>query len=160
VKAVLQRLRAEIASDRRAFARQVEELAALRLGPEAPEGDAARAAVALHHGYAAVEALLSRVCRELEGSLPSGPDWHRTLLDDMALDIEGVRPRILSDAALDPLRRLLAFRHFFRHAYAVTLDGDRLGQLRTDAESALAAIGPDLDRLDAFLAELAARVSD
>jgi len=32
------------------------------------------------------------------------------------------------------LQRLLGFRHFFRHAYAIDLDGTRLEDLRTCAE--------------------------
>jgi hypothetical protein len=155
VNAVIQRLRAEVASDRRALAHQLDELRSLTLGPGAPDGDVARAAVALHHAYAAVEAILSRVCRELEGALPAGPDWHQALLDSMALEIEGVRPAVISRTTLGPLRRLLAFRHFFRHAYAVTLEGARLAELRADAEAADAGLASDLDRLDAFLRELA-----
>jgi hypothetical protein len=160
VNAVLQRLRAEVASDRRAFGRHLDELRTLQLGPGASSGDAARAAVALHHAYGAIEALLSRVCREVEGALPTGPDWHQALLDSMALDIEGVRPAIISETALTPLRRLLAFRHFFRHAYSVTLDGERLAELRRDAAAAQAALAPELDRLDAFLRDLAERAAD
>jgi hypothetical protein len=53
---------------------------------------AAQAAVALHHGYGAVESLLVRVSRYVEGSLPTGPDWHVELLESMALELEGVRP--------------------------------------------------------------------
>jgi hypothetical protein len=157
VNALLQRLRAEIGSDRRAFGRHLEDLRAVTLGPGSSSGDVARAAVALHHAYGAVEALLSRLCRELEGELPTGPDWHQALLDSMALDIEGVRPAAISESALAPLRRLLAFRHFFRHAYSVSLDGTRLAELRRDAEAALTALGPDIDRLDAFLRDLAER---
>jgi hypothetical protein len=160
VKAVLQRLRAEIGSDRRAFQRHVEELRSLELGPEATSGDLARAAVAMHHAYGAVESLLARVCRQLEQDVPTGPDWHQELLDSMALDVEGIRPAIISEGALIALRRILGFRHFFRHAYAVALDAERLAALRRDAEAALAALEPDLDRLDEFLRELAARVSD
>jgi hypothetical protein len=50
----------------------------------------------------------------------------------MSLDIEGIRPRVLSDESLRLLRGLLAFRHFFRHAYAVSLEGPRLEALRAE----------------------------
>jgi hypothetical protein len=159
MNAVLQRLRAEIGADRRTFSRHVEELRAVSLGPNAESGDLARAAIALHHAYGAIESILSRVCRELERTLPTGPDWHQALLDSMALDLQGVRPAILSQKSLVPLRRLLGFRHFFRHAYAVSLDGEQLATLRNDAEAALSALEPDLDRLDDFLRELTARTS-
>lgn len=50
----------------------------------------------------------------------------------MALDIEAVRPRVLSNDSLRGLRRLLAFRHFFRHAYAVSLEAPKLEILRDE----------------------------
>ena len=54
MKAIIQRLRAEIQSDRAAWLARVDELRAL----DVSQGDAgvlAQAAVALHHGYGAVE---------------------------------------------------------------------------------------------------------
>jgi hypothetical protein len=150
-------LRAEVTSDRRAFERLIDELRLLDLGAAASSGDRARAAVALHHAYGAVESLLARVCRQFEGALPAGPDWHQALLESMALDIEGVRPAVLSAEALHALRRLLAFRHFFRHAYSTPLDGERLAILRDDAEAAAVRLHIDLGRFDAFLSELAQR---
>jgi hypothetical protein len=50
---------------------------------------------------------------------------------------------------------LLGFRHFFRHADAVSLDPVRLARLRDDAKHARSLLGPELDALDAFLEELA-----
>jgi hypothetical protein len=40
----------------------------------------------------------------------------------MALPLAVVRPAVLNPARLGDLSELLAFRHFFRHAYAVALD--------------------------------------
>ena len=73
----------------------------------------------------------------------------------MALDVEGVRPAVLSGATAGALRRLLGFRHFFRHAYAVDLDGARLEELRQVAVSSRAIVLSDLKRFDATLAALA-----
>lgn len=111
--------------------------------------------MALHHTFGAVEAALSRLARVLEGSLPEGPDSHRALLEAMALDIEGVRPAVLSGPSLALLRRLLAFRHFFRHAYAVAFEAAQLDALRHDALALRVPLGEDLDRLDAFLKAVA-----
>jgi hypothetical protein len=155
LKADVQRLRAEIRSDRNAFSARVEELRRLDLS-RAETGTLAHAAVALHHGYGAIESALERVARSLEGSLPSGRDWHVALLDSMALDIEGVRPRVISDESLRRLRRLLSFRHFFRHAYAAELEAPRLEALRTDMLALASPLACDLDLLDAHLARVAA----
>jgi hypothetical protein len=108
----------------------------------------------LHHAYGAVEGLMLRIARVLEGSEPTGPDWHAALLHDMALEIPGVRPALFAQDRIDPLRRLLGFRHFFRHAYVMSLDGDRLDELRRVVIDAASRVETDVARFDAFLAEL------
>jgi hypothetical protein len=154
MKARLQRLRAEVTSDREAFEKLVEELEALPLDDEPGPGDLARAAVALHHGYGAIEAALARLARTLGEGVPEGEDWHQALLKVMGLAVEGVRPPVLSPETVDGLRRLLGFRHFFRHAYAISLDSERLAALRRDALAVRPRLLADMSRLDAFLADL------
>jgi hypothetical protein len=55
------------------------------------------------------------------------------------------------------LRDLLAFRHFFRHAYVVPLDATRLAALRDRALRVRPLVRSDVRRLDAWLAALAAK---
>ena len=153
--AEIQRLRAEVKSDRTAFDLRLDELEALVLvGATAPV--LAQVAVALHHGYGAVEAALARVAQLLEGSVPQGADWHQQLLHTMTLEIPSVRPAILERETADFLRKLLAFRHFFRHAYAVGWDAEQLASVKLAALAARAPLARDLDALDKFLARLAA----
>jgi hypothetical protein len=154
MKAAIQRLRAEIQNDRSAWSARVDELGPIDLSGGDP-GSLAQAAVALHHGYGAIESALERVARSVEGGLPMGRDWHVALLESMALDIEGVRPRVLSPESLRLLRTLLAFRHFFRHAYAVSLEVPRLEALRADMLALRAPLERDLDALDEHLARAA-----
>lgn len=154
------RLRAEVASDREAFEKRVAELETLDLTAAPGPGDLAHAAVSLHHAYGAVEAILERVARAIGEDQPGGADWHQALLHAMGLEIEAVRPAVLSSESLDPLRRLLSFRHFLRHAYAVALDGERLARLREDALHLRKPLAADLDRLDGFLRKLAEAAGD
>lgn len=149
--------RAEVRSDRAAFEARVTELRDLDLTAASSEADLARAALALHHAYSAVEGMLDRVSRTIEGSLPEGPDWHQALLDTMALEIDEVRPRVLGDESVRLLHRLLGFRHFLRHAYAVPLDPEQLIRLRGDALSLAPRLAVDLDAFDAFLKRLVER---
>ena len=153
MNAALQRLRAEIKSDYASFTARANELRGINLAAATP-ATAAQAAVALHHGYGAVESSLVRLSRYVEGALPAGPDWHVELLESMALELDGVRPRVLCDETLRILRTLLAFRHFFRHAYAVTLDARRLDALKTDMLALEPLLEADLERLDRFLVTL------
>jgi hypothetical protein len=160
VKARIQRLRAEIASDRVAFEQRLDELAPLILTADAPAGDLARAAVALHHAYSAVEGALSRIARVLGEGIPEGRDWLQDLLRAVSLEVEAVRPAVLSPPSTALLQPLLAFRHFFRHGYAVSLDGVRLAALRADALALRASLGGDPDRFDDFLRDVARSARD
>jgi hypothetical protein len=155
VNGAIQRLRAEIASDRGAFAGQLEELGRVSLVPDAPPGDLARAAVALHHGYSALESIFVRTARHLEGGAPDGPGWHQALLESMALELEGIRPAVLSVDSVSGLRQLFGFRHFFRHAYSAPLDAARLSHLRDVAFALRARLDAELDALDALLRSVA-----
>jgi hypothetical protein len=152
----LQRLRAEIRFDRDAFAQRVTELASIDVlsgSDRAPQR--AQAAVALHHAYGSLESIMVRVARHLEGDVPEGGDWHQALLHSMSLDIEGIRPALFSSGTVGVLRRLLGFRHFFRHAYAVELDAQQLAILRQETVSTAPAILSELDKLDQYLGRVA-----
>jgi hypothetical protein len=155
VNAAVQRLRAEIASDRRAFRERVEELRSIDPSLVTPAA-CAQVAVALHHGYSAIEAVLERSARTIEGSLPTGPDWHVALLEATVLEVPEVRPALISRDSFHLLRRLLAFRHFFRHAYAISWDTEKLRGSRQDMLALLPGLEADLDRWDAHLAATAA----
>ena len=98
-----------------------------------------------------MESLLVRVSRYIEGALPKEPDWHVELLESMALELDEVRPKVISTESLRLLRSLLAFRHFFRHAYAVTLDARRLEELKADMLTLEPLLEADLQQLDRFL---------
>jgi len=73
----------------------------------------------------------------------------------MSLDIDGVRPAVFSGATIGVLRRLLGFRHFFRHAYAVELDAQRLAILSDEIIAKAPTILAELDALDQFLGGVA-----
>jgi hypothetical protein len=156
VSAALQRLRAEVRFDRDAFEQRLRDLDLLRLDADATAADAAQAAVALHHAYCAIESILLRIARQLEGSTPEGPEWHQALLHASGLEIPGVRPALLSRESVESLRRLLGFRHFFRHGYAVPLDPHQLAELRREMNELAPRLLRELDQLDTLLAEIAA----
>lgn len=83
----------------------------------------------LHNLYCAFEDLFKIVAKFFENMVEDSSRYHIELLHRMALDIEGVRPSLLSRelcAALDELR---AFRHVFRHAYSYDLDPKKIGLL-------------------------------
>jgi hypothetical protein len=127
--AALARLLAEVDADRQALAQRIEDAreAERRLAktPTDP-GALALAGVALHAWYTGVETIFERVAREVDGTVPTGDRWHRALLSQMSAAVPGTRPRVIDSALVAELAALLAFRHFFRHAYAVAFDANRL----------------------------------
>lgn len=56
------------------------------------------AADLLHDWYCGLEKGLEQVAQLLDGGLPAGPHWHRTLLERMSEPIPGVRPEVLTAA--------------------------------------------------------------
>ena len=123
------RLAAEIESELASLAALGEEFA------NAPQGNdtysvRARASI-LHDFYNGVERVFVRIARELNGGIPRGEQWHRDLVDDMALDIPEVRPAVVDREFANALGEFLRFRHVFRNVYGGVLDAERLASLQT-----------------------------
>lgn len=155
-KAAVLRLRAEIESDLAAFDARAREVRSIDLD-EPNAGDLARATLALHHGYSAVESILERIARHIEGSIPDGADWHKALLDASTLEVPTVRPALLARETVRDLHDLRTFRHFLRHAYAVELDATEFRRHTQTAERLLVTVVRDVQRALAWLAEVAER---
>ena len=106
----------------------------------------AMVAVDLHRYYTALENVLERIERGVGALPPSGPAWHEELLLGAARELADARPAILSPPAVTDLENLLAFRHFFRHAYTVDFDPARLRDLVVRLARVHGAVATDLRR--------------
>ena len=82
----------------------------------------------IHNLYSAFEQLFETVVHFFENRLEE-ERYHIDLLRRMRLEIEGIRPALVSDGAFDLLDELRRFRHFFRHAYTAELNPDKLDDL-------------------------------
>lgn len=157
--AALARLLAEIAEDRVGIAKRTADAVESERRLNATPGDVgalALAAVALHGWYTGVETIFERIARELDGAVPTGDRWHRELLAQMTAEIPGTRPPVIPTTLVPDLAALLAFRHFFRHAYPVNFDEHHL---RSEL-ARLFRTGPKTDgSLDAFEAFLRATMT-
>lgn len=159
--ATLARLLVEIAADREALVKRLEDAheGARRLAatPTDP-GALALSALSLHAWYTGLETAFERVARELDEVVPTGDRWHRALLSQMTAEIPGVRPRIIAPTLAVELAALLAFRHFFRHAYAVTFEAERLKTELARLFLVATMVDAELDELTAFLREAMAEL--
>jgi hypothetical protein len=82
----------------------------------------------LYGFYNGCERIFKIVASELNGALLSGYDWHKRLLDRMAVGHEG-RPAVISSETARALERYLAFHHVIRNIYGYELEVERIAQL-------------------------------
>jgi hypothetical protein len=148
--ATLTRLRRELSEDRDAMAARAAELEAAR-GRLQERPWTSHAALALHGWYTGLEAALERIARTLDGDVPRGDRWHRALLSQTTVEVPGVRPAVIPRELLPELLELLAFRHFFRHAYAASFDPARIAPEMERVERIAPRIEQGLAALDAHL---------
>lgn len=105
----------------------------------------------LHDFYTGIEHLFERIAPELNGGLPAGPSWHRDLLENMTLDLPGVRPPLLSRETVHALEEFLRFRHLFRNLYGFELEWPKLRVLLDRLPETWSTVEADLERFLAFL---------
>lgn len=82
----------------------------------------------IHNLYGAYEELFEIVADFFENEI-KGAKYHSDLPGRMKIEIEGIRPALISEesfCAFDELRR---FRHLFRHAYNMELDPKRVEKM-------------------------------
>ena len=85
-------------------------------------------ALKLHNFYTGCERIFQLIISELNGSLPSGYDWHKRLLERMSIERED-RPALISTNTAQRLQEYLGFRHIVRNLYGFELDPERIDRL-------------------------------
>jgi hypothetical protein len=114
------------------------------------------AALNLHDVYVGLERLFEEIAREVDRSVPEGPHWHRTLLDQMASSISSTRPAVLSNEVRQKLGAYRGFRHVVRNVYAVEFDPEQVAPLMRRLPDVCDAV---IGELDAF-ADTLERIAD
>ncbi len=102
---------------------------AVRQMPESPElSDIFKESLALklHNFYTGCERIFKTIAHEVNGGIPTTSDWHRRLLKIMSIEIENVRPCVITRNTADALSDYLAFRHIVRNIYGYELDLKRI----------------------------------
>ena len=102
------------------------------------------AALNLHGFYAGVERLLEIIAEAVDEARPLGGDWHQALLSQMASEIPGARPPVLSATTRAHLDRYRGFRHVVRNVYTFNLDVQQIELLVMLLPHAAAEIDADL----------------
>jgi hypothetical protein len=87
------------------------------------------AALRLHNFYTACEKIFKLIAKEVNGILPQSLDWHKRLLNQVALEVPNIRPAIISAETHTELEELLNFRHVVRNLYVYELKPERIEEL-------------------------------
>ena len=117
-------LRVDLKVERLKLASLVESLADLLSDWELTSAAQERcdsAALRLQSFYTGIERCFVQIVRVLNGGPPGGADWHRRLLERMAVATES-RPSLLTASTLKDLAELMRFRHVVRHLYSYELE--------------------------------------
>ncbi|MCS6936014.1 MAG: hypothetical protein NZ610_05150 [Candidatus Bipolaricaulota bacterium] len=128
-RVVAGRIRRELSDLERVVSRAERALATARQDPERQDLYLDSAALNLHDFYAGLERLFALIASSIEGSLPTGHDWHRELLRQMTSPVPQIRPAVLSPEVSKELEEYLGFRHVVRNIYAFEFDLERIARL-------------------------------
>ena len=82
----------------------------------------------LHSFYNGIEKILLIIAKNIDKSVPSDLNWHKTLLEQMAGE-NMHRNSVITDGMKNDLVKYLGFRHFFRHSYTYQLKWERMEKL-------------------------------
>ena len=83
----------------------------------------------LHDFYNACERVFEKIVRRINGGIREEKSWHKKVSYQMTIEIEDIRPAVISEKLAADLDEYLAFRHLFRNIYGFELLGERLDRL-------------------------------
>lgn len=120
--------------------RVIAELPNSSLLPRLSSLELAGVASLIHNFYNGIENVLKQIIIASGKELPEGASWHQDLLTKAA------SYNIISESTAEELRRYLAFRHFFSHAYSFDLDKERIIPLVVGIQKVIPSFRGDIDR--------------
>ncbi len=108
-------------------------------------------ALNLHDFYAGLERVFSLIAATIDGGLPNGANWHQMLLSQMAEELPGVRPAVISAQTKSMLEIYLGFRHVVRNVYAYKFNPGKMRPLVEELPTVFACLQEELIAFARFL---------
>jgi hypothetical protein len=138
------RIRKELDNLEHLVSRANRAITAARKNPQDTDLYIDSASLNLHDLYSGFERVFKQIAATVDGNVPVGAEWHRELLEQMALDLPKVRPPVLSSASIELLDEYLRFRHVVRNVYTFSFDPERIRRLVNELETAFDQIRQEL----------------
>jgi len=110
-------------------------------------------ALNLHGFYAGIERIFELIAKRIDDSLPSGENWHRELLKQMTIDINKVRPAVISKSTYEYLNNYRGFRHIVRNVYTFNLSVPKLQVLIEQLQATYSSFKNDIEAFCHFISE-------
>jgi len=111
-------------------------------------------ALNLHDFYNGLERAFRLIGTMVDRSTPTGEGWHRDLLQQMCLDLPGLRPRVLSEETCAGLEEFLRFRHVVRNVYSFQLNGTRVQELAQQVRESYDRVAAEIEAFARFLEDV------
>ncbi|MGR3302150.1 MAG: ribonuclease toxin HepT-like protein [Candidatus Scalindua sp.] len=107
--------------------------------------------------FSGFERIFKNIAKSFENEIAQDL-WHKALIERMALNIEGIRPNVISEETLKYLDELRVFRHFFRHAYDVDIDKEKFKIIASRTNLLKSSFEKDTKIFFKFLSDLLAEL--
>jgi hypothetical protein len=115
------------------------------------------AALNLHSFYSGLERIFELTAEQVDRHVPGGAAWRQELLRQMAAEVPGVRPPVLTPQLRAQLDRYRGFRHVVRNVYTYNLDAEQVAVLIRQLPAVADGVNKELTVFAAFLEDLLAR---
>ncbi|MFU8770992.1 MAG: hypothetical protein ACNA8H_01090 [Anaerolineales bacterium] len=112
------------------------------------------AALNLQAFYTGLERLFEVIADGIDKVKPSGQNWHQELLRQMASEIPGVRPEVISSNLRNQLDRYRGFRHVVRNVYSYNLDVEQVETLVMNLLPTMVQVSNELTSFNDFIMTL------
>jgi hypothetical protein len=124
-----ERIRKELDDLERLVARADRAMKTARTNPQDADLYIDSASLNLHDVYSGFERMFKQIAATVDGNVPTEPEWHKELLEQMGLDLPKFRPPVLTTDSIRRLDEYLRFRHVVRNVYTFSFDPERIGRL-------------------------------
>lgn len=148
------RIRQELAEVERIVSRAERAVLVARQRPEDQDLLLDSAALNLHDFYAGLERIFYHIASTVDRSVPSGHEWHRELLRQMAVDVPNIRPQVLATQTTKTIDEFLRFRHIVRNIYTFEFDPDQIEHLVKRVRPSFELVNTELLAFAEFLDQL------